>query len=174
MKYIKQTFLVILLTLMSIRSFAQTFYEYLGDLSELKCPVSFDKAGQVDYPDLALPAHLFENSVFNLSKQLAFAKIMLDENYPIILIGHMSDRGDHFHSITAYSFDTNGNYVSRILLSHDDVGSGSEYSITPENKIRIASYGASDAVINTYRYENGEFIKEEGREYADADNLPDY
>lgn len=155
-------------------SYAQTFDEYLEGLIFMPTPKKFKPDSMVEFIQMELPSHLFNGPEFNLTKQKAFAKLDLDKNYPIILIGHISDRGGYFSSVSAYSFDNDGNYLSKILLSHDLVGEGSTYSITPENKIRIASYGASDAVINTYRYEDGQFIREGEREYADADNLPEY
>ncbi len=172
---LRRRILVILsFMLLSSLSQAQTFGDYLDGLVTMPCPKKFKPDSVVNFNRTDLPSHLFNGTDFNLTKQKAFAKLELDEDYPIILIGNISDRGDYFEVVTACSFNNQGNLLSKIVLSHDLVGEGSSYSITPENKIRVASYGASDAVINTYRYENGQFFKEGPREYADADNLPDY
>lgn len=171
-KFIKIT-TVLLMVIVTNTSYAQTFSEYYTELTTLPCPKKFRSVTSTIFVEKDLPNYLFDQIKHDLTIGKAKAKLGLDINYPLILIKYR-DLVDYSTSSVLYSFDSNGVFLSYIAVSHSADGEGVQFSITPENKIRIASYGASDAVINTYRYESGQFIKEGEIEYGDADNLPDY
>jgi hypothetical protein len=154
-------------------SYGQTFSEYIEELPTLPCPQKFRSVSGIQFLEKDLPNHLFDHTQFDLSTRKARAKIELDPIFPIIIVKNTSSNSG-YSSSTLFSFNAQGDFQSVLLVAHSADGEGSTYSITPENKIRIANYGASEAIISTYRYENGQFIKEGELEYGDVDNLPEY
>ena len=174
MDYIRKLIFAFAMIMVVSCCYGQTFSEYLNSLPIKSVPKKFNQGSEIEHEKIPLLPNLFTDSIFNLDRDRAYLRLDLDANFPIILIGQLSNDEDYFELAGAASFDTSGNYLDFLALFHTADGEGSTYSITPENKIRVASYGASEAVIWTYRYENGQFIREVEPEYGDVDNLPDY
>ncbi len=167
-----KTIIILLSLITSLSScIGQTFTDYLDGIPLINHPKKFSESSYSNWTGYDIPTSISSLPKFTGYKTIA--KINLDGGYPLLLVRKHYNNG-YDRLISLISFDTDGNYLSDLDAEYTADGEGGEFAISPEGKIRIATYNLSDAKIKTFRYENGYFIQEGVVEDRDADNLGDY
>jgi hypothetical protein len=101
-------------------------------------------------------------------------KILMNKDFPLVLLKRYDTEFNLYDTYWLVSFDSLGQHISHLPVVHSSDGEGRTFAITPENRIRVAAYGASEARIRAFEYVNGQFNEVGEIEAGDADNLPDY
>jgi hypothetical protein len=150
------------------------FDSLLTEIPSIDFPRKFRGNGSLNSDvEAKYPVNSLHLDGYNEEWQIA-GKFLLNEHFPLVLLKRYDSTMNMYDSYSLVSFDSAGHYISSLSVKHNSDGEGRTFAITPEHKIRVAIYGASEAIIRTFEYVNGEFIALEGMENADADNLPDY
>lgn len=149
------------------------FDSLLTILPSIDVPHSFHSRQAAAVAETALPIRLIDLKEYGNEWKIC-AKVHLQKNYPLIMIKRFNSEMDTYDAYSLLSFDSTGRFISELAVKFNSDGQGRKFSITPDKRIRVAVYGASEAIIRSYEYANGQFKEVGEAEDGDIDNMPEY